>query len=148
MLFRSADAGQYYRDYVALMDHWNTVLPGFILRVQHEDVVADLESEVRRMLDFCNLPFEEACLEFHKTERSVRTPSSEQVRQPIYTSGLQQWQHFEEWLGPLKESLGPEIRAGDKAPDFRVVDNALAPVTLADFRGKVKIVTEIGRAHV
>jgi tetratricopeptide (TPR) repeat protein len=105
-----ADCGQYYRDYVELMDHWDDVLPGYVLRVQHEDVVADLETEVRRMLDFCHLPFEEACLEFHKTERSVRTPSSEQVRQPIYTSGLQQWQHFEPWLDPLREALGPVVR--------------------------------------
>ncbi len=105
-----ADAGRYYRDYVELMEHWDKVLPGFVLRVQHEDVVADLDTQVRRMLEFCELPFEQACLEFHKTERSVRTPSSEQVRQPIYTTGLQQWQHFEQWLGPLKEALGPGLR--------------------------------------
>ena len=108
--YNIADAGQYYRDYLALMDHWENVLPGFILQVNHEDVVADLETEVRRMLEFCDLPFEEACLEFHRTERSVRTPSSEQVRQPIYTTGLQQWQNFEDWLEPLKEALGPDVR--------------------------------------
>ncbi|MDH3441626.1 MAG: sulfotransferase, partial [Gammaproteobacteria bacterium] len=108
--YNIADAGQYYRDYVELMDHWDEVLPGFVLRVMHEDVVAGLETEVRRMLDFCGLPFEDACLEFHKTERSVRTPSSEQVRQPIYTTGLQQWQNFENWLGPLKAALGEDVR--------------------------------------
>ena len=108
--YNIADAGQYYRDYVELMDHWDRVLPGFVLRVMHEDVVANLETEVRRMLDFCGLPFEESCLEFHKTERSVRTPSSEQVRQPIYTTGLQQWQHFDAWLGPLREALGEDVR--------------------------------------
>lgn len=108
--YNIADAGQYYRDYVELMAHWEQVLPGFVLRVMHEDVVADLEAEVRRMLEFCGLPFEEACLEFHKTERSVRTPSSEQVRQPIYTTGLQQWQHFEQWLDPLKAALGDHVR--------------------------------------
>ena len=108
--YNIADAGQYYRDYVELMAHWDQVLPGFVLRVMHEDVVADLEAEVRRMLEFCGLPFEEACLEFHKTERSVRTPSSEQVRQPIYTTGLQQWQHFEQWLDPLKAALGDHVR--------------------------------------
>ena len=102
------DIGQYYLDYVRLMDHWDTVLPGFVLKVQHEDVVADLETEVSRMLDFCGLPFEESCLEFHKTERNVRTPSSEQVRQPIFSTALEQWKHYEPWLGPLKTKLGPE----------------------------------------
>jgi tetratricopeptide (TPR) repeat protein len=103
------EIGNYYREYAALMDHWDRVLPGFVLRVQHEDVVDDLEVEVRRLLEFCEIPFEEACLAFHKTDRSVRTPSSEQVRQPIYRSGVKQWRHFEPWLGPLKEALGPDI---------------------------------------
>jgi tetratricopeptide (TPR) repeat protein len=107
-----ADIGKYYKDYVKLMDHWDAVLPGFVLRVQHEDIVADLEVEVRRMLDFCELPFEQSCIEFHKTERFVRTPSSEQVRQPIYKSGLQQWRHFEAWLAPLKAALGPALAEG------------------------------------
>ena len=102
------DIGQYYLDYVRLMDHWDAVLPGFVLKVQHEDVVADLETEVSRMLDFCGLPFEESCLEFHTTERNVRTPSSEQVRQPIFSTALEQWKHYEPWLGPLKTKLGPE----------------------------------------
>ena len=102
------DIGQYYLDYVRLMDHWDAALPGFVLRVQHEDVVADLETQVRRMLDFCNLPFEESCLEFHKTERNVRTPSSEQVRQPIFSTALEQWKHYEPWLGPLKTTLGSD----------------------------------------
>lgn len=108
--YNIADAGQYYRDYVELMDHWDEVLPGYVLRVMHEDVVNDLETEVRRILDHCGLPFEEACLEFHKTERSVRTPSSEQVRQPIYKTGLQQWQNFEDWLDPLKKALDEDVR--------------------------------------
>ena len=102
------DIGQYYLDYVRLMDHWDAALPGFVLKVQHEDVVADLETQVRRMLDFCNLPFEESCLEFHKTERNVRTPSSEQVRQPIFSTALEQWKHYEPWLGPLKTTLGSD----------------------------------------
>ncbi|MBL4854275.1 MAG: sulfotransferase [Robiginitomaculum sp.] len=101
--------GRYYRDYVGLMDHWDDVLEGKILRVQYEDVVDDLETQVRRILDFCNLPFEKSCVDFYKTKRDVRTPSSEQVRQPIYRSGLDQWRNFEPWLGPLKKSLGPEI---------------------------------------
>ncbi|MDB0047430.1 sulfotransferase [Porticoccaceae bacterium] len=104
-----ADIGNYYRQYVKLMDHWDQVLPGFVLRVQHEDVVEDLETQVRRILDFCGLPFEDACLDFHKTERSVRTPSAEQVRQPIYKTGLDQWRNFEEHLQPLVEALGPDI---------------------------------------
>jgi hypothetical protein len=99
------DIARYYRSYVALMDHWDAVLPGRILRVQHEDVVADLEGNVRRLLDFCGLAFEPSCLEFYKTLRSVRTASSEQVRQPIYRDGLDQWRHFEPWLGPLKRGL-------------------------------------------
>ena len=103
------EVGRYYRAYVRLMDHWDRVIPGFVLRVMHEDVVDDLETQVRRILDFCGLPFEQACLNFHETERSVRTPSSEQVRQPIYRSGLEQWRNFEPWLDPLKEALGPEI---------------------------------------
>ena len=102
------DIGQYYLDYVRLMEHWDQVLPGFVLKVQHEHVVSDLETEVRRLLDFCGLPFEESCLEFHKTERNVRTPSSEQVRQPIFSTALEQWKHFEPWLGPLKARLGAD----------------------------------------
>jgi hypothetical protein len=104
-----AEIGQYYRDYVELMDHWDQVLPGKVLRVQYEDVVTDTETQVRRLLAFCGLSFEPQCLTFFETERSVRTPSSEQVRQPIYRSGLEQWRHFEPWLGPLKEALGPVL---------------------------------------
>ena len=103
------EIGNYYRQYVKLMDHWDRVLPGFVLRVQHEDVVNNLEEQVHRILDFCNLPFEQACVDYHQTERSIRTPSSEQVRQPIYKTGLEQWRNFEPWLDPLKEALGPEI---------------------------------------
>ncbi|HWJ36571.1 MAG TPA: sulfotransferase [Steroidobacteraceae bacterium] len=101
------DIARYYRSYVELMAHWDTALPGKILRIQHEDVVADLEGNVRRLLDFCALDFEPACLEFYKTERSVRTASSEQVRQPINREGIDQWRNFEPWLGPLKAALGP-----------------------------------------
>jgi hypothetical protein len=101
------DIARYYRTYIELMAHWDSALPGKVLRVQHEDVVADLEGNVRRLLDFCGLDFEPACLEFYKTERSVRTASSEQVRQPIYKEGLDQWRHFEPWLGPLEIALGP-----------------------------------------
>jgi hypothetical protein len=108
------DLGRYYRGYVELMDHWQDVLPGRILRVDHEAVVADLEGEVRRILEFLGLPFEPACLEFHKTRRSVRTASSEQVRRPLYDSALDHWRHYEPWLGPLRTALGPDcVGRGD-----------------------------------
>ena len=100
------EVGRYYADYVALMDHWDAVLPGRVLRVQHDDVLDDLEGQTRRMLDYCGLPFEEACLDFHKTDRAVRTASSEQVRRPINRSGQGAWKPYEPWLGPLKEALG------------------------------------------
>ena len=100
------DIARYYRTYVELMAHWDRVLPGKVLRVQHERLVADLEPQVRRILDFCGLDFEPGCLEFHKTSRRVHTASSEQVRRPINTEGLEQWRHFEPWLGPLAETLG------------------------------------------
>ncbi|NNC99678.1 MAG: sulfotransferase, partial [Gammaproteobacteria bacterium] len=103
------EIGHHYKNYLQMMDHWEAVLPDFVLRVQHEDVVNDLETQVRRMLEFCALPFEQACLEFHKTERNVRTPSSEQVRQPIYTSGLEQWRNYAPHLQPLIDALGPEV---------------------------------------
>jgi hypothetical protein len=91
------------------MEHWDAVLPGRVLRVHHEDVVDDLERSVRRLLEFCGLPFEPACLEFHRTERSVRTASSEQVRQPIFREGLDQWRRYEAFLGPLREALGDAL---------------------------------------
>ena len=100
------DLGRYYRAYLEIMAHWDAVLPGRILRVQHEELVEDLEHHVRRILDFVGLDFEPACLEFYKTERSIRTASSEQVRQPIYREGLDQWRNFEPWLGPLRAALG------------------------------------------
>lgn len=101
--------GRYYCSYVELMDHWDRVLPGFVLRVQHEDVIDDLEGQVRRILDFCELPFEQACVDFHKTQRTIKTPSSEQVRQPIYRSGLEQWKNFEDHLSPLTHTLNSKL---------------------------------------
>ena len=106
-----ADIGQYYRDYVRLMNHWDDVLPGFVLRVNNEDVIADLEREVYRLLEFCGLPFEQACLDFHKTQRNVRTPSSEQVRRPVNSTGVGQWRKYSSLLDPLKQSLGAELAA-------------------------------------
>ena len=104
------EVGTYYKDYVDLMDHWDEVLPGKVLRVQYEEVVADLETQVRRILDYCGLDFEESCVSFYETDRAVRTPSSEQVRQPIYKSGVEQWKNFEGNLDPLKQALGPVLK--------------------------------------
>jgi tetratricopeptide (TPR) repeat protein len=99
------DVARYYRTYLDLMRHWDAVLPGRVLRVWHEDVVEDLEGSVRRILEFCGLEFEPACLEFYKTARHVCSASSEQVRQPIFREGLFQWRNYEPWLGPLRDSL-------------------------------------------
>jgi tetratricopeptide (TPR) repeat protein len=107
--YNLTDIGCYYRQYVRLMKHWDKVLPGFVLHVQYEDVVCDLDAQVKRILEFCDLPFEETCVGFHETKRSIRTPSAEQVRQPIYKSGLDHWRHYEPWLAPLKEALGPIV---------------------------------------
>jgi hypothetical protein len=101
------EVGQYYADYVSLMTHWHDVLPGKILHVQHEDVLDDLEGQVRRMLDYLDLPFEQACLDFHNTQRAVRTASSAQVRQPLNRKGVGAWRPFEAYLDPLKQALGP-----------------------------------------
>jgi tetratricopeptide (TPR) repeat protein len=103
------DIARYYRTYLELMRHWDQVLPGRVLRVHHEDVVDDLEGSVRRLLKFCGLEFESQCVAFHETKRSVRTASSEQVRQAIYRDGLEQWKHFEPWLGPLRAALGDAL---------------------------------------
>jgi tetratricopeptide (TPR) repeat protein len=100
------DIARYYKSYLELMRHWDAVLPGSVLRVWYEDVVEDLEGNVRRILEFCGLEFEPACVEFYKLERTVHTPSSEQVRQPIFRDGLVQWRNYEPWLGPLKDALG------------------------------------------
>jgi tetratricopeptide (TPR) repeat protein len=100
------DIGRYYRDYVELMNHFDTVLPGRIHRVLHEDMVEHTEREVRALLAYCGLPFEPGCLRFHENDRAVRTASSEQVREPINRKGLDQWRNFEPWLDPLKLSLG------------------------------------------
>ena len=105
------DIAQYYNDYVSLMDHWDKVLPGSVLRVHYEEVTNDLEAQVERLLDYCGLPFESACLNFHETKRAVRTASSEQVRQPIYQSGVDQWRNFEPFLQPLIEKLRSSLSA-------------------------------------
>ncbi|WP_366872742.1 sulfotransferase [uncultured Brevundimonas sp.] len=104
--YGAEDIARYYRTYLDLMRHWDEALPGRVLRVQYEDVVDDLEGGVRRMLAHCGLPFEPACLNFHETRRSIRTPSSEQVRRPIGREGLDQWRNYTPWLAPLRDALG------------------------------------------
>ena len=106
-----ADIGRYYRDYVELMAHFDEVLPARVHRVVYEDLVEHTEREVARLLDACGLPFEAACLKFHENGRAVRTVSSEQVRQPIFRGGLEQWRAFEPWLDPLKTALGPALES-------------------------------------
>ena len=101
------EIGEYYLQYQRLMDHWHTVMPGFILDVQYEEVVEDVEGQVRRILDFCGLTFEPSCVEFHKTERAVKTASSEQVRQPIYSSSVNLWRRYQSHLKELSEVLEP-----------------------------------------
>jgi len=101
------EIGEYYLQYQRLMDHWHTVMPGRVLDVEYENVVADLETQVRRILDYCGLPFEEACLNFHQTDRAVRTASSEQVRTPLYASSVDLWRNYEAHLGELVEVLSP-----------------------------------------
>jgi tetratricopeptide (TPR) repeat protein len=103
--------GRYYADYVELMAHYDAVVPGRIHRVIYEHLVADPESEVRKLLGYLGLPYDPACLRFFDNRRAVSTPSSEQVRQPIFTDGLENWRRFEPWLGPLKDALGPVLRA-------------------------------------
>jgi hypothetical protein len=112
------DLGRYYHDYVELMAHIDRALPGRVHRIFYESMIEDTEAEVRRLLDYCGLPFEEACLRFYENDRPVRTPSSEQVRRPIFKEGMDQWRHFEPWLGPLKQALGPVLELYPAVPAF------------------------------
>ena len=105
-----ADIGEYYLQYERLMEHWTNVLPGKVLDVHYEDVVANVDEQVRRILDHCGLPFEEQCVRFHETDRAVKTASSEQVRQPIYSSSVNLWRHYEKHLQPVIEILEPVLR--------------------------------------
>lgn len=112
------DIGRYYRDYVELMAFFDEVLPGRIHRVIYESMIEDTESEVRRLLEYCGLPFEDSCLRFYENERAVRTASSQQVRRPIFREGVDHWRHYEPWLDPLKKSLGAVLEAYPAAPTF------------------------------
>ncbi len=127
--FDLAEIGRYYRDYVELMAHFDAVQPGCVHRVIYEQMVAQPEQEIRRLLDHCGLPFEASCLSFHETNRGVLTPSAEQVRQPIFTDALAQWRHYEPWLGPLKDALGDVLAAYPGVPSFQ----ARAPAPAAVF---------------
>lgn len=113
-----ADLGTYYRCYVELLAHFDAVLPGRVHRVIYEDLVANPEMEIRRLLQACGLPFERQCLRFYESKRAVGTPSSEQVRQPIFKAGLDDWRPYEPWLAPLKFALGPVLDAYPAAPSL------------------------------
>ena len=108
--YSQEEIARYYRDYVHFMEHWDRVLPGRVLRVDYENMVSNTEAEVRRVLDYCGLSFERSCLEFYRNDRAVRTASSEQVRQPIYSGAVEQWRNYERHLAPLKNRLGPLAR--------------------------------------
>ena len=110
------DLGRYYRDYVSLMAHFDAVLPGRIHRVVYERMVEDTDSEVRRLLAYCGLPYEEACLRFYENKRAVRTARSEQVRRPIFRDAVEQWRNFDPWLEPLRSALGPVLESYPEAP--------------------------------
>ncbi len=113
-----ADIGRYYRDYVELMAHVDAALPGWVHRVIYEAMVADPEAQTRALLAHCGLPFEDACLRFYENDRAVRTASAEQVRRPIFTDAADHWRHYEPWLGPLKDALGPVLSAYPAVPSF------------------------------
>ncbi len=113
------DIGQFYRRYVELMTHFDQVLPGRVHRIHYEALVENTETEVRALLEHCQLPFEDTCLRFYENRRAVQTASSEQVRRPIFREGLEQWRHYEPWLGPLKAALGPVLEAYPQGPPLR-----------------------------
>jgi hypothetical protein len=112
------DIGRFYRDYVELMDHFDRAIPGKVHRIYYENMIDDTEAEVRRLLSYCGLPFESTCLRFYENQRPVRTPSSRQVRQPIYREGVEHWRHYDEWLQPLKDALGDVLELYPDPPRF------------------------------
>jgi hypothetical protein len=115
--YELTDIGRYYRGYIELLAHFDRVAPGRMHRVIYEDLVRNPEPEIRRLLDYCGLPFESPCLRFYETDRGIRTISSEQVRQPLYRDSVEQWRHFEPWLGPMKAALGPVLDVYPAVPD-------------------------------
>jgi tetratricopeptide (TPR) repeat protein len=117
------EIGRYYHDYVELMAHFDAVLPGRVHRVIYESMVDDTEAQVRRLLEYCGLPFDERCLRFYENDRAVRTASSEQVRQPIYRQAVDHWNHYEPWLDPLKGALGPVLQLYPDVPRFELLES-------------------------
>ncbi|HEX9158587.1 MAG TPA: sulfotransferase, partial [Rhizomicrobium sp.] len=115
---RLSDIGHHYRDYVELMSHFDRARPGKVLRVFYEQLVTNPEAEIRRLLAFIGVPFEEACLAFHETKRVLTTASSEQVQQPLHRDALEYWRNYDTWLGPLKAALGPVLDAYPEVPAF------------------------------
>jgi hypothetical protein len=116
--YDQVDIAQYYRDYVEAVAHFDALLPGRVHRIVHEELVRNPEREIRRLLAYCDLPFEDSCLRFYETDRSVRTSSSEQVRQPIQRKGVEAWQHYEDWLQPMKDVLGEVVSLYPEVPAF------------------------------
>jgi hypothetical protein len=114
---RLAEHGHVYRDYVALMAHFDRVLPGRVHRVIYENMVANPEEEIRKIFEYLELPFEKKCLRFHETGRTVRTPSSEQVRRPISGEAVDHWRKFEPWLAPVIDSLGSVLTDYPEIPE-------------------------------
>ncbi|HWE07104.1 MAG TPA: sulfotransferase, partial [Rhizomicrobium sp.] len=118
LAYDQTDIGRYYRDYVEVTAHYDRVLPGRVHRVLYENLLREPEAEIRRLLAYCDLPFEEQCLRFHETDRSVRTSSSQQVRQPIQKKKVEAWQQYDTWLQPMKDALGDVLKRYPEAPDF------------------------------
>ena len=118
LAYDQTEIGRYYHDYVEIMAHYDRVLPGRVLRVLYEDLVQNPETEIRRLLSYCDLPFEEQCLRFHETDRSVHTSSSQQVRQPIRKKSVEDWHHYERWLQPMKDALGDVLTLYPHVPQF------------------------------
>jgi tetratricopeptide (TPR) repeat protein len=144
--FDLTEIGRYYRDYVEFMAHFDATLPGRIHRVFYEELVADAETQVRRLLEYLGLPFEESCRHFHKSDRAVLTPSAEQVRQPIYTDALEHWRNYEKWLEPLKAALGDVLDCYPGVPKFRPTQQRSE--TQWGLSGSYRFVSGVSRARL
>jgi len=118
--YKLADLGSFYANYVEMMAHYDRVLPGKVYRVHYEDLIDEPEREIRRLLAWLDLPFEEACLDFHSNKRAVNSASSEQVRTPLFRDALERWRHYEPWLGPLKGALGEVLEEYPSTPKFGI----------------------------